>query len=89
MQILTDENAILQYLDERYGARRFEERGGLPPDSREQMAAAMQDAERHGQALCALAAQAHHDGDVDLANVLTVAAIDLLEAAGWLRKQLN
>jgi glutathione S-transferase len=87
--VLTDENEILRYLDERYAPREAPAAGTLPPELPRLLRAAYEGARRHGEELRRLAGLARSQGNTDLANVLTVASENLLEASGWLSYHLD
>jgi glutaredoxin 3 len=87
--VLTDENDILRFLDERYGPRPEPLSGGMPPEAKARLREAASDARRHADEIRRLALLARGAGDLDLGNVLTVAAINLLEASGWLGHSLE
>ena len=88
--VLSDENDILRYLDERYG-KRSEVQESEPwgeADGRA-LRSAVENLEDLGEQIRELAQGAAAAGDLDRANVLTAAAGHVALARGWAANQLQ
>jgi glutathione S-transferase len=87
-QVLTDENEILAYLDRRYAPRPEPQPAGpITPAEQEELGEMAAVLRRQAETVRRLAAKARALGRLDPANVLSVAADNLAEAARWIAGQ--
>lgn len=80
--VLTDENAIVAYVERKYGP--FEEpEASWPEDPRATLEEIGSVAKEHAAILLGMSASARQKGDLDTANVLEAAAKHMADAARW------
>ncbi|MDA8346214.1 MAG: glutathione S-transferase N-terminal domain-containing protein [Thermaerobacter sp.] len=89
-RVLSDENAILAYLDERFGAREQDENAAPWDEAATRLLReVVEGGDRRVEALYALAERARASGETDRANCLRAAAWYVRDGQRWAAGQLE